>query len=155
MPRQECPRLRPGEGKKSLEAGLLAAEQALRFQSLQIEPVEEWPISIGRRASSCKVDRIAVLPNYRGSVRQLASHRTAGVRIVLVRREIPEQTRFLLPTIDVDNKRPSPVPVVIVFVHERGARLLAPHKADVTLLRPCDFGRGCGERRFEKHDSVA
>ena len=144
-----------GKGKKSLEASLVAAKQAFRLQRLQIEPVEEWPISVGRRAGSGKVDRITVLPNHPGAVRELASHRTAGVGIVLVRGEIPEQPRLALLIIYADDKRPSPVAVVIVFIHERDAGLFAPGEADITLLRARDFDCRRAERRLLKQNLVA
>src|SRR3984957_12538791 len=154
MPGQESLWIGPGKGKESFVGSLITAKQTFGFERREIEPIEERPIAIGRSADAPQVDRIPVLANYPGTVRQLASDWSTGVLVLLVSREIPEQTRFLLRVINVDEEAFSPVPVVIVLGQESKARLVAPGEVDITLLGASDFHRGPSEWRPQKHDLV-
>ena len=52
MPGEEFVISRSGEGEKLLERGLVAAKETLGLEGLEIEPVKEWPVALGRRAGS-------------------------------------------------------------------------------------------------------
>src|SRR5215831_20625967 len=155
MPSEKRLCIWPGEGKKSLVGVFIAAEQALGFQGVEIELIEEWPVAIGRRARPGQEDRFTIQTNHRESIRQAAPHGNPGVLVPVVRREIPKQTWFLLKIISIEDEGLSPVPVAIGFAQESNTRLFAPREAGIALLGPRDFDGGRSERRLLQHDFIA
>ena len=90
MPGEEGFRTGSGEGKESLEAILIAAEETFRFQGFEIELIKKGAITVRRRADSGKKDGIGVLADHPGAVRELAVNRIAGVLVMLILGQIPE-----------------------------------------------------------------
>ena len=73
-----------GEGKESLEAILIAAEEPFCFQGFEIELIEEGAITVRRGADPGEEDGIGVLADDQRAVSELAINRIAGVLVMLI-----------------------------------------------------------------------
>ncbi len=85
MPGEEDFRTGSGEGKETLQAILIAAEEPFCFQGFEIELIEEGAITVRRGADPGEEDRIGVLADDPRTVRESAVNRIAGVLVMLMR----------------------------------------------------------------------
>ena len=132
-----------------------ALEQPRAVSSGQVQPVQERPVALGRRAVTAQVDGRAVLQDGPPAVRVRGHQRRARVGVGVIGRVVEQdRLRSGLGQVAEPGGQPPAVPVVLGEQHAGPARPGPPSPGSGAAAANAWLGLA-GERRGQPHDAVA
>ena len=98
---------------------MIASEEPLLLEGLQVHAVEESPVSFRGGALAAKIDGVPVLVHDPDAVRQGLHHRIPRMAVGLVARHVPYQAGGSRRLVEIHGKQLGPV-FDHVFAHDQG-----------------------------------
>src|SRR5262249_6252665 len=135
----------------------VATEEALGFQRVEVEFIEERAVALRASACALQEDFCARLLNNKLAVWQSLHDGRAGITIAILNRAIPDQLGRLCPglrRIAIEQEGARAARSAVIIAQEDLPAFFKPDQAAETLLGFVKLHQRASERRFEQHDAI-